>query len=129
MKFVLVILGGSIGSLARYSVSGWVHGKYAGVFPLGTLTVNLVGSFLIGVLWALFESAAMSPTLRVFLFVGILGGFTTFSTYSLETLSLMRDGEVRTALLNILVNNVGGILLAFAGFVSTREIQQLMTKL
>jgi CrcB protein len=129
MKFVLVLLGGGIGSLARYSFSGWVHGKYAGIFPLGTLTVNLVGSFLIGVLWALFESATMNPTLRVFLFVGILGGFTTFSTYSLETLSLLRDGEVRTALINILVNNVGGILLAFAGFVTTREIQQLMTKL
>lgn len=129
MKIVLIILGGGIGSLARYSVSGWVHGKYAGVFPLGTLTVNLVGSFLIGVLWALFESATMSPALRVFLFIGILGGFTTFSTYSLETLSLVRDGEVRTALLNILVNNVGGILLAFAGFVCTREIQQLITKL
>ncbi|QOI96184.1 MAG: fluoride efflux transporter CrcB [Flammeovirgaceae bacterium] len=129
MKFVLVLLGGGIGSLIRYSVSGWVHGKYSGVFPLGTLTVNLAGSFLIGVLWALFESATMSPTLRVFLFVGILGGFTTFSTFSLETLSLLRDGEVRTALLNILVNNVGGILLAFAGFSATREVQQLITKL
>lgn len=129
MKLVLILLGGGIGSLARYSVSGWVHSKYAGVFPLGTLAVNLVGSFLIGVLWALFESATMSPTLRVFLFVGILGGFTTFSTYSLETISLLRDGDVRTALFNILLNNVGGILLAFAGFVSTREIQQLITKL
>ncbi|MCK6616252.1 MAG: fluoride efflux transporter CrcB [Cyclobacteriaceae bacterium] len=129
MKFVLVLVGGGIGSLIRYGVSGWVHRNYNGMFPLGTLTVNLAGSFLIGVLWALFESATMSPTLRVFLFVGILGGFTTFSTYSLETLSLLRDGEVRTALFNILVNNVGGILLAFAGFIATREVQQLITKL
>jgi CrcB protein len=129
MKFVLILLGGGIGSLARYSVSGWIHTTYSGVFPLGTLMVNLAGSFLIGVLWALFESAAVNPSLRVFLFVGILGGFTTFSTYSLETLNLLRDGEVRTAVVNILVNNVGGIVLAFAGFVAAREVQQLITKL
>lgn len=122
MKVVLILLGGGIGTLARYGVSGYAFQRYTGLFPVGTLAVNLVGSFLIGLLWGLAEHSAMSPNVRTFLFVGILGGFTTFSTFSLETLNLLRDGELKVALLNVLLNNVLGIALAFVGFILARQI-------
>lgn len=122
MKIALILFGGALGSLARYGVSGWVHQKVEGTFPLGTLSVNLIGSFLIGLLWGIAESSTINPHVRTFLFVGILGGFTTFSTYSLETLNLMRDGEFKMALINLLLNNIVGIVLAFAGMVIARNI-------
>ncbi|MBX2962010.1 MAG: fluoride efflux transporter CrcB [Cyclobacteriaceae bacterium] len=115
IKLLLVALGGALGSVARYSTAGFVQQRNIGVFPVGTLTVNLVGSFLIGILWGIAENSTLSPTIRTFLFVGILGGFTTFSTFSLETLNLLRDGEFKVALVNILLSNVLGIVLAFTG--------------
>jgi fluoride exporter len=122
MKILLILIGGALGSLTRYGVSGLVHQKIQGVFPIGTLTVNLAGSFLIGLLWGIAEHSTLSPNARTFLFVGILGGFTTFSTYSLETLNLMRDGEFKIALVNLLLNNVLGIVLAFAGLILAKNI-------
>lgn len=122
VKLLLIALGGALGSLARYSASGFAQQKYGGVFPVGTLTVNLAGSFLIGLLWGLAENSTLNPNVRTFLFVGILGGFTTFSTFSLETLNLLRDGEFKLALVNILLNNVVGIVLAFVGLMLAKNI-------
>ena len=115
MRILLILLGGAIGTLTRFGVSGFAHQKFIGTFPVGTLAVNLMGSFLIGFLWGVAENSTISPNARLFLFVGILGGFTTFSAFSLETLSLLRTGDYKFALINILLNNVLGILLAFAG--------------
>jgi len=115
VKILFILVGGALGTLARYGVSGWAHQKVNNIFPIGTLTVNLIGSLLIGLLWGMAENTTMSPNVRTFLFVGILGGFTTFSTYSLETLNLLRDGEVKMAMINLLLNNVLGVLLAFVG--------------
>ena len=115
MKILLLVVGGAIGTLTRYGVSGFAHQKYNGIFPIGTLAVNLIGSFLIGIVWGLTENSTLSPNVRILIFVGILGGFTTFSAYSLEMLTLIRDGSYKIALLNILLNNVLGIGLAFIG--------------
>jgi CrcB protein len=125
MKIVLLMLGGALGTLARYAVAGATHRFYDGTFPLGTLMVNLAGSFVIGLLWGLWEEVPIPPNVRIFVFIGILGGFTTFSTYSLETLNLFRDGEVKIALINILASNVFGILLAVGGFFTARGLIQL----
>jgi len=114
MKIILVMLGGAIGTLARFSVSNISQKYAANGFPIGTLSVNLIGSFIIGLLWGLLENQP-STQLRVFLFVGILGGFTTFSAYSIETLNLFREGSTKLAALNILLNNLLGILLALFG--------------
>jgi len=84
--------------------------------------VNLIGSFIIGLLWGMFENQP-AANLRTFLFVGVLGGFTTFSAYSIETLNLFRDGNVRLAILNILLNNLLGILLALGGFALAKLIR------
>jgi CrcB protein len=124
MKIILLLLGGALGTLARYSLAGFTHRVYAGTFPLGTLVVNLTGAFVIGLLWGLWEDTPIHPNVRTFVFIGVLGGFTTFSTYSLETLNLLRDGEMKIAILNILISNLFGILLAIGGFFAARGLIQ-----
>ncbi len=114
--------GGALGTFLRYSVAGFGHRVFDWTFPIGTLIANLVGSFVIGLLWGIFEVYEISPNIRTFIFVGILGGFTTFSSFMLETLNLYRDGEIRLALLNILVSNVAGILLVISGFTLSKVL-------
>ena len=121
-SIVLVMVGGAMGSLARFLMGGFAQRYVNNGFPIGTLIVNLVGSFIIGLLWGVFENQSGNQ-LRAFLFVGVLGGFTTFSAYSIETLNLFRDGNIRLALLNILLNNVLGILLAISGLAVSKFIR------
>ncbi|MBI3585770.1 MAG: fluoride efflux transporter CrcB [Ignavibacteriales bacterium] len=102
VNIILVFLGGGIGAAARYWLSGVVYQKVSTDFPYGTLTVNAIGCLLIGILMAAMEERFLvQPSLRVFLTIGILGGFTTFSTFSFETIALLRDGEILYALVNI----------------------------
>ena len=124
-RILIIAIGGAIGALLRYMVSGITHRHMGSNFPWGTLSVNLIGSFIIGFLWVPFERLAISPNLKMLVFIGILGAFTTFSTYSIETLNLLRDGEVRLALSNILLNNILGIALVFFGFISSRYLLNL----
>ncbi len=122
-KFIYIFVGGGIGSVIRYLLSGWLY-KWIGTgFPFGTFSVNIIGSFLIGALWAFSEDfIKLSPNGRSFLFVGFLGGFTTFSTYTLETLNLIRGGEYSKAILNVISMNLAGLILVFAGFILARYI-------
>jgi CrcB protein len=122
MKIILVLAGGALGTLARFYAATVAQKYISNGFPIGTLMVNLVGSFAIGLLWGIFENQSATQ-LRTFLFVGILGGFTTFSAYSIETLNLFRDGNTKLALLNILLNNVLGIFLALGGLVLAKLIR------
>jgi len=126
IKILLLLAGGAIGTVSRYAVSGLTHKYVDGTFPYGTLMVNILGSLIIGLLWGIWETANISSNMRTFIFIGILGGFTTFSTYSLETLNLFREGEVKMAVLNILANNVFGILMVFAGFFAARSLVNLI---
>ena len=125
-KFILLAAGGAIGTILRYSISGFTYRFFSGVFPWGTLAVNLTGSLIIGFLWGLFEIENISSNVRNFIFIGILGGFTTFSTFALESLNLFRDGEVKLALTNILASNILGIVLVFLGFIIARNIVNLV---
>ncbi|MFB3918973.1 MAG: fluoride efflux transporter CrcB [Candidatus Velamenicoccus archaeovorus] len=125
MKFFLIGLGGAIGTVLRYIISGLDYKYSYGIFPISTLVVNLAGSFAIGFLWGLFEVVAISPQVRMFIFIGVLGGFTTFSTFALENFNLFRDGEHPIALLNILVSNLCGIFLVFAGYALARMFVSL----
>ena len=110
---LLVALGGALGSVLRWLAGGWVHGVLRGsTFPCGTFTVNAVGSFAIGALLGLsLERALVSPGARLFLVTGLLGGFTTFSAFSYETLQLARDGQWPAAL----GYSLGSVALGFAG--------------
>jgi len=121
-NLLFIGIGGMIGTLLRYAVSGLTYRYFDGVFPWGTLSVNLIGSFAIGFLWGLFERAVILPDVRVFVFIGILGGFTTFSSYTLESFNLLRDGEVKLALMNMLLNNILGIGLVFSGFAASKYL-------
>ena len=99
MKYLLFIaLGGASGAVARYLLSNWVHGLWEGQWPVGTLLVNVVGSFGMGVIFVLIERLVIHPDWRWVLMVGFLGAFTTFSTFSLEVVSMMEAGYVAHAM-------------------------------
>ncbi len=122
VSLLMILAGGGVGALLRYWFSGFLYSLTEGVFPWGTMGVNILGSFLIGLLWELFEETGLSPEVRSFLFIGLFGGFTTFSTYSLETANLIRDGEWGMAFTNLLLSNGGGIVAVFAGLLLSRYI-------
>jgi CrcB protein len=121
VRFIWICLGGAIGTGARYLLSGWAARRFGTFFPYGTLGVNLVGSFLIGVVMHVaLTTAQLSPDARVVVVVGILGGFTTYSGFNYETLQYFRDGAWLIGFLNVLFM-VGGCLAAgIAGLVSAR---------
>jgi len=119
-KIIGIAIGGAIGTLLRYLVSGIDYKFSKGVFPISTFVINVAGSLVIGFLWGLFERIDISSTLRMFFLIGILGGFTTFSTFSLESFNLFRDGEFKIAIVNILATNLVGIAFVFLGFAAFR---------
>lgn len=117
MKYIYILAGGAIGSLIRYWVSELVSSKYPTVFPTGILFVNITGAFIIGLLFGLFTvNGQLDDKLRFLLFVGFLGGFTTFSSFALENMRLLKDGFIFTSLLYIVLTNIIGIGLAFTGY-------------
>lgn len=123
IRLLLVGLSGFVGTLGRYWLSGVIARRYGETFPWGTLIVNAIGCFLIGFLFYFFyEPSLESPTSRSILFIGLLGGFTTFSTYGLQTFTLVRDGEMLLALANIAASNVLCLLLVWLGYTLAKAI-------
>ncbi|MFA5260073.1 MAG: fluoride efflux transporter CrcB [Candidatus Omnitrophota bacterium] len=122
LRFFVIALGGAIGTLARYLVGGLDYRFSNGVFPVSTLVVNVTGSLAIGFLWGVFDRMALSPNLRLFIFIGLLGGYTTFSTFSLETFNLMRDGEYRIAFMNMALSIVLSVGAVFAGYIVSKAL-------
>ena len=122
-KLFLVGFGGFAGTLFRYWLSGFFARRYGETFPLGTLVVNAIGCFLIGFLFYFFYDRSLaSPTTRTVVLIGLLGGFTTFSSYGLQTFTLLRDGELFLALVNIVASNVLGLALVWLGYVLAKAI-------
>jgi CrcB protein len=121
-QLLLIAAGGSIGAVARYGVSNLVYAFMSESFPWGTLVVNVSGSFLIGMLAELFDAALFPAEWRSFLAIGFLGAYTTFSTYTLETVNMLRDGELKLATANILAGNVAGIAAVVLGIYVSRFI-------
>jgi fluoride exporter len=117
LSFIWVGAGGAIGACMRYGLSLVLHGSR---FPLATLCVNLLGCALAGALLALFERGSIGATGKLFLMTGILGGFTTFSAYSVETLQLVREGQSLHALSYALISVCGCVIAAAAGFYAMR---------
>ena len=116
LRLFYIAIGGATGALLRYWATGLAHKIGGSSFPWGTLSVNLSGSIFIGFLWGMFESIIVPQNTRVFIFIGLLGSFTTFSTFSLESFHLIRDGEYGLFMANILSNIVLGVSLVFAGY-------------
>jgi CrcB protein len=123
-NILLVGLGGFIGSVLRYLLGGYVQQSTRSIdFPFGTLAVNLIGCFVIGFLGQLAEGRGMFTSgSRTFVFIGILGGFTTFSSFGNETLNLARDGQMLNALANVGSNVVLGLFAVWLG----RTVSYLM---
>lgn len=116
LKLFLVLIGGGLGALARYLVTLGSVRLFGAAFPWGTLIVNLVGCFLIGVVFALSEeSLLIGSNARLFIMTGFLGGLTTFSSFGLESINSLSDGAISVAAMNILANNIGGLVMVFAG--------------
>jgi len=126
LRFVYIAAGGAMGAVARYGVSGWIQNLTRSGFPWGTLGVNTAGSLLIGFFWGLSEMIPVSPAARLFFSIGFLGSFTTFSTYSLETLSLFRDKETILVALNIGLNNFLALVFVFGGYFISRYILSIL---
>lgn len=123
-NILLVGLGGFVGSASRYLVSGWVQNLVDKPWiPVGTLAVNALGCFVIGLLGGLAEvREIMHPNARMFVMVGMLGGFTTFSTFGYETFGLGRDGETMLALANVGVQVALGLFAVWLGYALARAI-------
>jgi CrcB protein len=113
----LVALGGALGSVSRYLLGTWIQSASRSIdFPYGTLTVNLIGCFVIGFLSQLAETrGAFTPESRALVFIGVLGGFTTFSSFGNDTMNLLRDGETVNALVNVGANVILGLALVWLG--------------
>lgn len=117
LKLLLIAAGGALGSLARYAVSGLVQRLGDGAFPIGTLTVNVVGCFAIGLLHALFSGPYLiREEYRIALTIGLLGGFTTFSSFGWETFALASDGEGFRAVMNLLLSITLGFTATWIGY-------------
>ena len=119
LKLLLVGLGGFVGSILRYVTSGFVLKMFdKPYFPYGTLAVNIIGCFLFGFLIGISESRQLfTPETRALIFVGFLGGFTTFSTFGYEIFSFARDGQIISLLVNIILHlilGVGGVWLGYS---------------
>ncbi len=115
-QVAVIMFGGALGALARYVLSTAIMDRVGANFPYGTLVVNVLGSFLMGFLaMLLVERIGLDPLLRLGLFVGFLGAFTTFSTFSMETLNLFEQGNHLRALINMLVNVLFSVLAVWLG--------------
>jgi CrcB protein len=116
MKLLLVVgVGSFIGGVSRYLVSLFVQNKFLSTFPYGTLVVNIAGCFLIGIVYALSEKGNVNAEWRLFLITGFLGGFTTFSSFSNETVSMLRDAQYWQALSYIGISIIVGLAATFGG--------------
>lgn len=124
IRLLIVGTGGFLGSISRYMVSGLVHRLLTqAAFPYGTLTVNVLGCLAIGLLSGLAESRQLfSPELRLLIFIGFLGGFTTFSTFGYEIVSFVRDGQIMGALMNLMLHLILGLGAVWTGFALSRTM-------
>ncbi len=122
-RILLVFVGGGIGAVCRYLLAGWIYKVIGSDFPYGTLVVNVLGCFVIGLFLTMAEGRFLiSPSVRTFVAVGIIGGFTTFSTFNFETLELLKDGAIGFALLNVGASVGIGLSATWIGAIAGRVI-------
>jgi len=117
-----ICLAGGIGTGARHAMSVWAARQFGTTFPYGTLLVNLIGCFAIAVIMQSASTLVVSPVARTALVVGLLGGLTTYSSFNYETVRLLQEGATATAVTNVLVTNVGGLLAGFCGLLAGRAL-------
>lgn len=122
-QYALIALGGALGAMARFGVSSWINDRASSSFPWGTFAVNLLGSILFGVIFVLvFSSVQQREALRLFALVGFMGAFTTFSTFSFETIRLIESGQPGLALTNVLASVFTCVVGAWVGMGAARYL-------
>lgn len=126
MELMAIFIGGGLGAVSRFFLARWVNESVNVFFPLGTLAVNMIGCFAIGVAFGLFTAFASPNTAKAFVITGFLGGFTTFSSFGLETVNLIRAGKSLTAALNVSLSVVIGLALVTLGLLAARAISGLV---
>lgn len=122
--FVYIAFGGALGAVFRYGLGLLLKSDNVLSFPLHTFSINILGSLLIGLAASILITSNNKELVQYFLMIGVLGGFTTFSSFSLESIFLIQNGRLTTALVYILLTNVLGILATFGGYL----LHQLITK-
>lgn len=123
MRVLLVAAGGAAGSVARYLLDGAVYSLLPPTFPYGTFVVNMTGCLLFGLLIGVAEDRlAVGTAARTFILIGILGGFTTFSSFTFETVQLLRDGQWLRGSINIVGQVAGGLVMLWAGITIPRMV-------
>ena len=122
-QLVYIALGGAFGAVMRYLTSTGMHHLLGRGFPYGTLSVNIIGSLLMGFLFiVMIERSSLGAEWRALILVGFLGAFTTFSTFSMETINLLEDGAVLKALMNVMVSVITCLLATWLGVIIGRQI-------
>jgi CrcB protein len=127
LSYLWIAIGGALGSVARYACSDLVARSFGGAFPWGTLIVNVIGSFVIGAFASLTGPDGrliVAPDARLFVTIGLCGGYTTFSSFSLQTLNLMRGGEMGAAAINVAGSVVLCLVSVWAGYVVGALVNQ-----
>lgn len=122
MTLAYVALGGALGALARYGISGWVYDRMGETFPWGTLVVNVLGCLALGAVVRWLQVSAVSPEMRPFLTIGLLGAFTTFSTFSFETVALLQDGQWTKAGVYLGASVLVGLAAVIAGMAAVTAL-------
>ena len=117
-NYIAIFIGGGVGSIVRYALSRWIYVLSNSTFPVGTLVVNIISCFILGIFLGLVtDKYLINPVIKTFVVVGFCGGFSTFSTFSYETLELMRLGQYFYALANILLSVVVCIVCTWGGII------------
>lgn len=122
MQLVYIAIGGALGAVSRFGVSMAVLRLAGSGFPWGTLVVNILGSFLAGVVWAVLGHTQGQQRLNALFLIGLLGAFTTFSAFSVESLRLYEDGKTMLTVANVLANNLGALVAVAGGFWAGRSV-------
>jgi len=120
---IAVSVAGALGALSRYALAGAVQRASGGAFPVGTVVVNLAGCLLFGLVWGALEPRiGLAPHLRLAVLTGFLGSFTTFSTFAFESASLLQQGQIAAALLNVGLQTAAGLALVVVGLALGRAL-------
>ena len=122
MNLFLVVLGGGLGAGGRYLLGGWLHSQFGEEFPWGTFAVNALGSLLIGLVFGLAQRGSLPPATTLFLAAGVLGGFTTFSAFSYETMRLLTNGSIGASFLNVAGQFAVGLVAVYVGLIAVRGL-------
>ena len=123
MKEMLWVgLGGFVGANARYLLGGWIAARFGSTFPYGTLVINVTGSFILGLIMGTLEGHVLSPVVRLALAIGFVGAYTTFSTWTYETMRLLEDGSWELAFANVFGSLLVGMLAVIGGLAAGRAL-------